>query len=263
MAKKRASSRKPSASPWSFAAEQARLDALKELAYGASHEINNPLANIATRAQTLLKQETDPEKRRMLASIHAQAMRAHEMIADLMYFARPPELTWSRFDLADLLRRILDEASAQARQQDTELLLKLSPSIGSGRRVKSDLHPSSQWMIEADATQVAVAVRAVVQNSLEALGEGGRVEIAMSINRQRAEITVTDNGPGIATEMRKHIFEPFFSGREAGRGLGFGLSKSWRIITAHNGTIIASPARPSGTTFHISLPLVANKPIAH
>jgi signal transduction histidine kinase len=65
------------------AVERAKLEAMKELAYGAGHEINNPLANIATRAQTLLHEETDPEKRRKLAAINAQAFRAHEMIADI------------------------------------------------------------------------------------------------------------------------------------------------------------------------------------
>ena len=64
--------------------EREKLEALKELAYGASHEINNPLANIAARAQTLLDDEIDPERRRKLLAIHRQALRAHEMIADLM-----------------------------------------------------------------------------------------------------------------------------------------------------------------------------------
>ncbi len=74
------------------AVQHAKLEAMKELAYGAGHEINNPLANIATRAQTLLRDETNPERRRKLAAINAQAFRAHEMIADLMLFARPPQM---------------------------------------------------------------------------------------------------------------------------------------------------------------------------
>ncbi|PQO47752.1 histidine kinase dimerization/phospho-acceptor domain-containing protein, partial [Blastopirellula marina] len=67
-----------------------KLASLKRLAYGASHEINNPLANIASRAQALLVDENDPDRRHELATIYAQAMRGHEMIADLMLFARPP-----------------------------------------------------------------------------------------------------------------------------------------------------------------------------
>src|SRR5690606_20308915 len=71
--------------------EREKLEALAEFAAGAGHEMNNPLAVIAGRAQLLLKDETDAQKRRELAVIHAQAMRVHEMIADLMLFARPPQ----------------------------------------------------------------------------------------------------------------------------------------------------------------------------
>src|SRR5262249_22815337 len=78
------------------------LESLKELAYGAGHEINNPLANISARAQTLLAGESDPQRRRMLAAINSQAFRAHEMIADMMLFARPPRPKRERFDMAEL-----------------------------------------------------------------------------------------------------------------------------------------------------------------
>src|SRR4249920_1123377 len=79
-------------SDFDSAVESAKLRALYNFAYGLSHEINNPLANIATRAQTLLVDEKDPERRRKLATIVQQAFRAHEMIADLMLFAHPPKM---------------------------------------------------------------------------------------------------------------------------------------------------------------------------
>src|SRR3954468_13179505 len=81
------------------ALEHAKLAALKEFAYGASHEINNPLANISTRAQALLAEEPHPERRKKLATIVAQALRAHEMISDLMLFAKPPPLSLSDVSL--------------------------------------------------------------------------------------------------------------------------------------------------------------------
>jgi signal transduction histidine kinase len=230
------------------ALERAKLEAMKELAYGASHEINNPLANISTRAQTLLKLETDPEKRRMLAAIHSQAMRAHEMIADLMLFARPPELKRSRFNLVELLRRVIAEMHPQAAEQRTALNLKPSPE---------------SIEIEADATQLAVAIRALIQNSLEALGSEGTVQLQASVNNTEILITVTDNGPGIPPEIRPHIFEPFYSGREAGRGLGFGLSKCWRIITDHAGTIQIDDVMKKGAVFRIILPSLASGQKAH
>src|ERR1041385_6447610 len=84
------------------AVEAAKLRALYNFAYGLSHEINNPLANIATRAQTLLVDEKDPDRRRKLATIVQQAFRAHEMIADLMLFAHPPRMQPREADLVQL-----------------------------------------------------------------------------------------------------------------------------------------------------------------
>src|SRR6187431_2234473 len=96
--------------------EQAKLDAMKELAYGASHEINNPLANISARAQALLRDETDPERRRALEAIHQQALRAHEMIADLMLFARPPRLERRAVDVPGVVNRIVAELAPECRR---------------------------------------------------------------------------------------------------------------------------------------------------
>src|SRR4051794_37463687 len=90
-------------SDFTVAVESAKLRALYNFAYGFSHEINNPLANIATRAQTLLADETEPERRRKLATIVQQAFKAHEMIADLMLFAHPPRMQPRETDLLQLV----------------------------------------------------------------------------------------------------------------------------------------------------------------
>ena len=111
----------PADADFAAAVEAAKLQALYNLAYGLSHEINNPLANIATRAQTLLIDEKDPERRRKLATINQQAFRAHEMIADLMLFARPPAMTPEPTDLAALADRVVTELLPQAKEQGTAL----------------------------------------------------------------------------------------------------------------------------------------------
>jgi signal transduction histidine kinase len=235
------------------ALETEKLDALKELAYGAGHEINNPLANISARAQTLLQQERDPERRRMLAAINTQAFRAHEMIADMMLFARPPQPQPSDVDLVEVLRIVADELAPQAAAQASKL----------------DFHPADSVLIaRVDKTQIAVAVRALCTNALEALVKGGRVELAIARSsrddgqpaKSRApgetvQITVSDDGPGIAPKVRRHIFDPFYSGREAGRGLGFGLSKCWRIVGMHGGRIDVEGANGRGARFTITLPI--------
>lgn len=223
--------------------EREKLASLVELAYGASHEINNPLANIAARAQSLLGGERDPERRRMLVAIHRQAMRAHEMIADLMLFARPPKLEPAAIDLRQIVREVVDERRELAAERSIELRCDVG---------------NAAIEIEADATQLAVAIGAVVTNAIEAVGRDGHVHVATrewaEIGVRSAEVVVRDNGPGISEHVRRHLFDPFFSGREAGRGLGFGLSKCWRIVTEHGGQVVVNNVEGGGAEFTIVLP---------
>jgi signal transduction histidine kinase len=206
--------------------EHEKLESLKELAYGASHEINNPLANIAARAQTLLEDEADSERQRKLIAIHRQAMRAHEMISDLMLFARPPKLKPAPCRLGPLVERVAAEFRDLADEQGVELT-----TTNSAERIE----------VLADETQLAVAVGALVKNAIEAVGEGGHVNITVQVlphgDPPTVEISVSDDGPGIPDEVRRHMFDPFYSGREAGRGLGFGASECWRIVTDHGGRV--------------------------
>jgi signal transduction histidine kinase len=212
--------------------EHEKLEALKELAYGASHEINNPLANIAARAQSLLADEKDPERRRKLTAIHRQALRAHEMIADLMLFARPPKLKFASCDLSALVARIMDE------QREAAVDRNIALDVECGDR--------SLCEVSVDTTQIGVALKALITNSIEAVGANGGVRVTIRgaeiEGKEFAEINVRDDGPGISPQLRDRLFDPFFSGREAGRGLGFGLSKCWRIVTDHGGRVVVNDA---------------------
>lgn len=226
-----------------------KLDAMKELAYGASHEINNPLANIAARAQALLRDEDNQERRRALLAIHKQTLRAHEMISDLMLFARPPALKIEKLDVRALIECVIDELADQCQQQNITLACTW---------------PKETVEIHADAEQLAVAIKALCTNSLEAIGLNGEVVVTLRYDQpseasdelccSRIVIEIVDNGPGISDEVRAHLFDPFYSGREAGRGLGFGLSKCWRIITEHGGDVNVASRLGQGAIFTISLP---------
>jgi signal transduction histidine kinase len=220
--------------------EAEKLAALKEFAYGASHELNNPLANIVTRAQALLLDEQHPEKRRKLATIVAQAMRAHEMISDLMLFAKPPQPQLAPVLLRTVIEKVLATCREQAMAQGTAIELSLD---------HVDLS------IMADETQIIVALQALVRNALEAVGSDGCITLAVPADQTMATISVTDNGPGISPETRRHLFDPFYSGREAGRGLGFGLCKCWRIAELHGGELTVESELGKGATFNLKLPL--------
>jgi len=225
--------------------EREKLAALKQFAYGLSHEINNPLTNIATRAQMLLVDEKDPDRRKALTTINAQAFRAFEMLADLMLFAHPPAPVISTFDLRELLQRLLAEHSAAAEQQKTSLQLA---SI-----------PAEITTITGDRTQLAVAIAAMLKNALEAVKTSGEIRLSvlktqLTGDRAATEFSVADNGPGITPEVRRHLFDPFFSGREAGRGLGLGLSKAYRIAEMHGGELRVQSQLGQGATFSLLIP---------
>ena len=221
------------------ALEHEKIESLAELAAGAGHEINNPLTVISGRAQLLLRGEADPERRHDLALISAQAMRVNEMIADMRLFARPPEPKRSRFDLAELIDRL----AAYHHEQFARL------GITFERCGRSEPTP-----IDADPTQVEVALRAICRNAVEAIGGDGNVSIALHLEDESVHVTIADDGPGITDQERRHLFDPFYSARQAGRGLGLGLSKAWRIVTAHGGRIEVASEPGHGTTFRIDLP---------
>ena len=221
-----------------------KLKSLKQLAYGASHEVNNPLANIATRAETLLRDESDPEKSRLLSVVHAQSMRAHDMIADMMLFANPPQMDLQNSDLKKLTQQLVIELKPELQDSAVEVRVREYPGV---RRVP------------VDPTHFQVAMKAVVRNAIEAIGHQG--EIRIRFFRESSDwlgISILDTGPGVGAELANHIFDPFYSGREAGRGLGFGLSKAWRIIDAHGGQIFCDNTCENGGKFEIRLPVVHN-----
>ncbi len=223
--------------------EQEKLEALAEFAAGAGHEMNNPLAVISGRAQLLLRNETDPERRRELAIIHTQALRVHEMIADLMLFARPPQAMLATVDLTALCRRLLAELAAEAAERKIAFAAQIEESL----------------QLAADATQLAVALRALLDNALEAIGREGQITltcraVADPADPAMIELLVSDSGPGISPDVRRHLFDPYFSGRPAGRGLGLGLCKCWRIVTNHGGQIDVDSEPGQGATFRIRLP---------
>ena len=224
------------------ALKAARLEAARELAYGAGHEINNPLANIATRAQALLLEERDPERRRRLATIVDQSFRARDMIGGLMLFARPPKPTVAPVDVGGIIAAVAEFARSQA---------------GPRGVVFDSVPPATEIDVFVDRGQIEEALRAIVTNAIEAVGSGGRVTIVGRVIDEVVkwgEITVADEGCGMDEATLRRAFDPFFSGREAGRGAGLGLSKAWRFIESNGGSVAIATLPGAGTTVSARLP---------
>ncbi|MFM7137910.1 MAG: sensor histidine kinase [Planctomycetota bacterium] len=226
---------------------EARLESLRELAYGAGHEINNPLANIAARAQALLVDEREPERRRRLATIVDQAFRARDMIGGLMLFARPPKPEPTETTTDEVLRPVVESLASRATARAIRLEYTAAPA------------PVTLFV---DPTQVGEAVRMLAVNALEAVDDGGRVhlEAAGAGGVQRARIVVGDDGPGMDAETAARACDPFFSGRDAGRGIGLGLPKARRLIESSGGSLVIESRPGRGTRCIVELPAARQSP---
>lgn len=223
-----------------------KLEAMAEFAAGAGHEINNPVATIVGRVQMLLKSETDPERRQALSTIGGQAYRVRDMIGDAMLFARPPAPRPETFSLSQTIDGVLVSLQEEINQGKVQLEVNIAESLS----------------LYADETQWKVVLSNLLLNSLQAMEAGGQIKISASPLETESgpfiHLRVIDEGAGLTEEERIHLFDPFYSARQAGRGLGFGLSKCWRIATQHGATIAAEQNPDSGVTFHLYWP--AEKP---
>ena len=224
------------------ALDAAKLDALAEFAAGAGHELNNPLAVILGRAQLLLARRPDPEAARSLRAIAAQAQRAHRILRDLMAVARPPAPR-PRPCLPDevvraCLRDLRDEAEARG-----------------VRLVGETRDPGPRAWVDPDPLRHLADV--LVRNAIEATPPGGTVRFTAAGDARGLLWSVQDDGRGLDPAEAAHLFDPFFCGRQAGRGLGLGLPRASRFVARSGGELRwdPAPAPARGTIFHLHLPL--------
>lgn len=227
----------------SMASTQPRreIERIYQFAYGLSHELNNPLANISTRAGVLLQSDRlSHDERDLLRSIIDSAMRGSEMLGDLMLVARPPELQFQSLDPLVWLAECVADASRW--------------TIGYALHLHLDAFFSGK--IWADPNALREALWAVLRNAIEASVPGNRIEIAARNCRNGdLAITVQDEGSGLSLQALEHAFDPYYSGREAGRGLGLGLSKARRILELHRGKITLENAAQGGCRIKMVIPL--------
>lgn len=227
-----------------------KLAALAEFAAGAGHEINNPLATILICAQRLQSSLTDPEQRRLVATIGGQALRVRDMIGDVMLFARPPRPRPERLDLSEVVAEVLVRFQEQF----------------AGARIDVECDCPRGILVHADPTQLRVVLSELLRNAIEAQPGGGRIALTGrppdDASPEYCVLRVVDAGCGLDEVTRRHLFDPFFSGRQAGRGLGFGLSKAWRIVTEHGGGIEATEPADGGLALTIYWPAGPGSPLA-
>ncbi|MBM4067547.1 MAG: HDOD domain-containing protein [Planctomycetes bacterium] len=226
--------------------EEMKLDALAEFAAGAGHEINNPLAVISGQAQYLLGHESEPAHCKSLQTIIGQAHRIHQILKDLMCFARPSPPKKQALDVNELIHDLSEELHELADRQ--EVRLECLPAAALPGRLM------------ADRAQVTRILYNLLRNGIEAVPAEGLVALRVDCpDPGWVEFIVEDTGPGPSEIARAHLFDPFFSGRSAGRGRGLGLSTAWQLAKQNGGEVRFVDAKDGKTRFVVRLPLSAHQ----
>jgi signal transduction histidine kinase len=222
-------------------ADYEKYAAMAQLAVGAAHEINNPLLGIFSHLELELKGAGDPEQRTEIQACLEGAQRISSTVRGLLNYARPGPLRLSRISL----ERLVDDTFSFLRHQPMFHAIEL----------KKEIAPELP-AITADANQISQVLMNLLLNAGQAMPQGGTITVSADKVKfeDRIEVTVADNGCGIAADILPRVFEPFFTTKR-GQGTGLGLSISQAYVRNHHGEIEVESVPHQGTTFRFNLPV--------
>jgi putative nucleotidyltransferase with HDIG domain len=226
-----------------FIADASALVGLAEMASGAAHELNTPLAVISGRAQLLMDTEDDPQKKQMLQQMIDRTQEVSQTIHDLLAFAEPSK----PLPVATDIRALIDEAMAQA-------AVKLGAKSIEVEVAGIDELPQ----VLIDPAQITPAIVNILVNSQEAYpGSAGPVTITASADDQAGlvSIDIADSASGMSADILARATQPFFSAKPAGRQRGMGLAHAKRFIQLNGGSMAINSQQGVGTTVSVSLPI--------
>jgi len=218
-----------------------RLASMGRLAAGVAHEIRNPLNAVSIITQRLKAEFTptgdETEYRKYLATVASEIARISQIVEQFLKYARPPKLSLTEVNLSVLVDEVTAIAGERARTEDIAVSADVSRDI----------------VCRCDADQLKQALLNLVLNAVEACAAGGSASVAARKNGGEIVLVVRDTGPGIADDAMPKIFDPYFTTKEKGHGLG--LSEVHRIVTAHGGRIDAeNDTERGGAVFTVVLP---------
>ncbi len=216
-----------------------RLAALGRLSQGVAHEVRNPVMVIGGFARRLKKELAPSEAAlKWLDVILAEAERLEHMVGDIESFSRLPAPKPRLVDVPEVLGRVLDGDRESPARRGVVVEMVAEEGI------------SPIW---ADEGLLEVAFRNVFENSLDAMPGGGTIEVSVAARGGGLAVVFRDTGVGIASEELPNVFEPFYTSKT--RGTGLGLTTVYRIVCDHGGDVAVSSVVGSGTEVVITLPL--------
>jgi two-component system, NtrC family, sensor histidine kinase PilS len=214
-----------------------RLATVGRMAANIAHEIRNPLASLTGAIEVLTSPLTADDARERLSQIVArESERLNHIIKNFLEYARPAPLSIATFDVAAAAEEVLLLLEHRARPGSLKVIREFAPSI--------------PWAV--DAQQFRQILWNLCLNAVEAMPEGGELRVSVAVRGPMLEVAASDTGDGIAAADVSHVFEPFFSTKPEGTGLGLALVH--RIVQDHGGEIDVRSSPGLGTTFTVTLP---------
>ncbi len=220
-----------------------RLAAAGQMASGVAHEINNALVGILSQAELVRDSDDLGELRHALGLVERQGQRISEIVRQLLGFARPRPPERRTVDVREIVRETLDLVDAECRRN----------------HVRCSFDPSSTpTLVLADAKQIQQVLVNLFSNAIYAMRrQGGTLSVVVEASAAQVQVRIQDTGVGVAAHEAERVFDPFFSTKEMGTGLG--LSVSYSIARAHGGDLKLLSTSDQGATFMLSLPAVVQE----
>jgi PAS domain S-box-containing protein len=220
------------------------LASLTTLTAGVAHEIKNPLGSISIHIQLIQKALNKPERgtteliQNYLDIINEEVERLNGIIVDFLFAVRPMDMNLVGQNLNEMVKDLFDFMHFELEEQGIRLELEFDPDLPD---------------LQLDVKYMKQALLNIVKNAISAMPEGGSLRVLTRRVDDQAELSISDTGVGIPEENMAKIFEPYFTTKDFGSGLG--LTLVYKIIKEHQGEINLSSREGEGTTFSITLPV--------
>lgn len=218
-----------------------KLASMGQLVGGAAHELNNPLTAMLGYAELLTATELTPEQRSLAAKISQQTKRVRSLVSSLLSFAKQVPSSKTPVDVNAILQTCLKMSQPQMEVAHVASSIEMANPLP---------------RVQADSNQLLQVFSHIINNAVNAMSErGGTITISTRSEGNLVIIQFADTGPGMVEPDR--VFDPFYTTRPVGQGIGLGLSACYGIIQQHGGKISGSNRETGGAIFQIDLPAVA------
>lgn len=219
-----------------------KMAAIGRVASGVAHEIGNPLASLSTRLDLMERRRDDTFTRESLGVIREQIRRINRIVRGVSQFARASKPEWSVCSVSAILQETIEVARLDPRARQVRFEFDAARAL------------PETWCVKDQITQVCLNL---LLNAVEAMPDGGVVEILPRVERENIVVEVRDEGTGIAAGVRERISRPFFTTKAGGSGLGLSISR--QLVEAHGGELSFGNRESGGASFVFTLPIRARQ----